>query len=193
MHEILHTNAFVLSTFSLGEADSLIRLLTEDYGIIFVIAKGVRKKESKLQQSVQQFSLVKVSLIQGRAGWRLTNAIIEKNHFYLLDITTMKVVGRIFSMIERMIPNEEASSTVFQIILDLFEILHIKQNKISKEELENIEIAVLGKIMFELGYVGADDLRLEFKNKLNKIIKYTESNPKKIIMAINNAINESQL
>ncbi len=193
MHQILHTRAFVLSALPLYEADKILKLLTENYGVIRVVAQGIRKNESKLQQSVQQFSLVNVAMIQGKTGWRLTNAEIEKNYFYLLDSNIIKMVGRIFSMIERMIPDEDSSPIIFQTISEMFILFENQLINITNDYLQNIEVATLGKIMFELGYVGDETLRQELGKTLPEIIKNAELNKKSLIKVINNAINESQL
>jgi DNA repair protein RecO (recombination protein O) len=63
----LATNGIILRRTDYGEADRIITFLTEDYGKIHAIAKGVRKSKSKLAGGIELFSVSELHLIKGRS------------------------------------------------------------------------------------------------------------------------------
>ncbi len=190
MHHIHNTNAIVLSSHNSGEADKIINFLTADLGLIRVTAQGVRKQESKLQQAVQDFSLAEISLVCGRGGWRLVNAGVSKNFYYLLNSKQIKVISKIFSLIKRMIPEEETNKDIFHLIHKTLTFLEKKEHEFS---LNYLEIGVVASILNELGYI--DDLKLKDKsaNNLLDLLTYAEAESKSLLEKINVAIRESHL
>lgn len=65
MSKDIRTKAFVLRRTNYGEADRILNFLTEQ-GLIFAIAKGVRKEKSKLAGGIELFSLSDIVLHEGR-------------------------------------------------------------------------------------------------------------------------------
>jgi recombinational DNA repair protein (RecF pathway) len=197
MHHIHLTKAFVLSSFPFGEAGKILNLLTKEFGVIRVNAQATRKANSKLKQSIQDFSLTEVALVFGKKGWILTNARIDKNIFYQIKNSDNNqeaeiknsTIKRIFSLLERMVPfehDEEQGSFFFDLIEKNIEL--IAQN--SSKETELIEICTIYQIMNFLGYVDPQNVdSLKVENDLS----YVEKNKNKIVGIINNAIKESHL
>ncbi len=62
----LRTRGIILRRTDYGEADRIMTFLTEDYGRINVIAKGVRKAKSKLAGGIELFSVSELHFIKGR-------------------------------------------------------------------------------------------------------------------------------
>jgi hypothetical protein len=213
MHHIHLTKAFVLSSFPFSEAGKILNLLTKDFGVIRVNAQATRKSNSKLRQSIQDYSLTEVALVFGKKGWILTNANIEENFFYKIknqsDETTdetpgdnsgdtpdekiaknkIETIARIFSLVERMIPfehDEEQGSYIFDLISKNLPKIVEAKNK----EIRNIEISVVYQIMVFLGYVGENPYDSE---KIQSDLAYVEENKKSLVEIINNAIKESHL
>lgn len=60
------TNALVLRTYKLGEADRIIVLLTPGHGQIRAVAKGVRRTTSKFGATLEPFMLSRLQLVRGR-------------------------------------------------------------------------------------------------------------------------------
>lgn len=63
----LGTHAIILRRLDYGEADRIITLLTDGYGKIRVMAKGVRKSKSKLAGGIELFSVSEIHFIKGRS------------------------------------------------------------------------------------------------------------------------------
>jgi DNA repair protein RecO (recombination protein O) len=60
------TDALVLRTYKLGEADRIIVLLTPGHGQIRAVAKGVRRTTSKFGATLEPFMLSRLQLVRGR-------------------------------------------------------------------------------------------------------------------------------
>ncbi len=78
MREDLKTRAIILSRINYGESDRIMTILTEDYGKVRLIVKGVRKQKSKLASSVELFSVSNIVFRYGKNDiGRLINANLE--------------------------------------------------------------------------------------------------------------------
>jgi DNA repair protein RecO len=62
----LITEGIILSRTNYGEADRIITLLTPDHGKLRLMAKGVRKINSKLAGGIELFCTSNISFIKGR-------------------------------------------------------------------------------------------------------------------------------
>ena len=78
LHHIYHTEGFVLSGQSVGEANKYFRIFTKDFGMVGAMAQGIRLLQSKLRYSLQDYSYSKISLVRGKQVWRIVGAIKEK-------------------------------------------------------------------------------------------------------------------
>ncbi len=179
MHQIHNTNAFIISSFKIGEANKILYCLTEHVGLIKVIAQGIRKEKSKLRNSVQDYSLAKISVVFGKSGWRLVNAEPVENYFHLLEKDEIAIVARIFSLIKRMIPEEETNPEIFYIVNKFMN--HLREKKSAKYFLE---ILCVASILKNLGYI--DDENLAFYQE-------SDENTNILLKKINNALKESHL
>lgn len=65
---------FVLRDQPYGETDKLLDLLTADYGLITVSARGARRTKSKLLSSSQLFSLSEFQLFQNKGRFSVDSA-----------------------------------------------------------------------------------------------------------------------
>lgn len=61
------TEGLVLRTYSLGEADRIIVLLTPQHGQVRAVAKGVRRTSSKFGATLEPFMLSRLQLVRGRS------------------------------------------------------------------------------------------------------------------------------
>lgn len=75
-HEIYTTKGYIISSEGKSESDKNFFILTKDLGLIRATAQGVRKIESKLRYSLQDFSFSEISFVMTKAGWRITSASI---------------------------------------------------------------------------------------------------------------------
>src|SRR3989344_6273773 len=68
------TRAFVLGRAERREADWLVILYTEEFGLVRAVAPGIRKSGAKLRGHLEPLTKTEVMIVQGRNGYRLAGA-----------------------------------------------------------------------------------------------------------------------
>lgn len=79
------TEAIVLRSMDLGEADRVLTVLTPRLGKLRVVAKGIRRTRSRLGGGLEPFSDVQLVLAVGRTFDVVTQVAIENPHLGLRD------------------------------------------------------------------------------------------------------------
>lgn len=113
------TNAFICGSVHTNGADRAYLVFTELFGMVWATARSVREERSRQRYALQEFSLVRVSLIKGKGGWRIGSVMALGNPF-LHAVTRGEratVVGLI-QLLRRYVHGEEPLPTVW---LDLKE------------------------------------------------------------------------
>src|SRR5665213_790119 len=79
MYQKYNTDALVLGSRELAEADKVFALYTKDFGLVRARASSIRSEHSKMRYALQKFSRANVSLVRGKRGWRAAGAASQKN------------------------------------------------------------------------------------------------------------------
>lgn len=84
MH-IKESEAFILRTFKLAEADKIVVCLTRDFGVIRGVAKGARRLKSRFGASLEPFTYVHLTFFEkeGRELVTIQQADILHSYFHL--------------------------------------------------------------------------------------------------------------
>lgn len=201
MHHIHRTKALILKNSPTKETDSVLTLITYEFGLIYAIAQGSRKLESKMRQSIQVYSVADVALVSGRSGWRLVNAIFNNNFF--TEIKEEKVrdsILRPLALVDRLLAGEMQEILLFDLIISIIDFAIKNSTKISEisDFDKNLEIIFTAQILQILGYWRNS----EFSKYTNEIISIellskfsmeTSDFKKNMIKEINNSIRDSNL
>jgi DNA repair protein RecO (recombination protein O) len=143
---ILETEALVLRTYNLGEADKIVVCLTHKAGLIRGVAKGCRKLKSRFGAALEPFTFAKVTYYQkeNQDLVSLNQAEIIKSHFDLSGnaetLTGLAYMGdlviefsppyepneRLFRMVKACLDAICESQSDLQVILRYFEIWLLK-------------------------------------------------------------------
>jgi DNA repair protein RecO (recombination protein O) len=143
LHE---TEALVLRTYNLGEADKIVVCLTHSAGLIRGVAKGCRKLRSRFGAALEPFTLAKIHYYQkeNQELVALNQAEIVKSHFDLSGnaetLTGLAYMGdlviefsppyqpneRLFRMVKACLDAICESQSDLQIILRYFEVWLLK-------------------------------------------------------------------
>lgn len=193
MHTIFQTEAFVLKSTPLGEANKQLDLFTKDFGLIRGSAQGVRYLKSKLRYSLTDFSYCNVSLVRGKEFFRVTTA--SKIGDVTKDIESVEAkesMYRIFALLRRLLQGEESHPELFLNVQKTFEAM-----KTSTKEASGIieEVSVL-RTLYLLGYVKEDKdfMKLIKSYDFNEeILSISLVDRKKVVNEINRALNASNL
>jgi len=193
MHHIYHTEGLILGSKNSGETGKYYSIFTRDLGMIYVSAQGVRKISSKLRFVLQDFSYVKIDLVQGRDFWRVTSAsktnqleAVSKNK------ETFGVFYNIANLLKRLLAGVEPNEALF---VDLINGLSILEKIESNDDLRNIEAVLVLRILNNLGYIGGDEklqnlVKSPFEQEL--ILEISKSRME-ILRQINKALKETHL
>lgn len=193
MHHIYHTEGIILGSKSHGEAGKYFYIFTRDLGMIHATASGVRKMSSKLRYILQDFSYVKIDLVQGQSIFRITSA--SKTNMLeniVKNPPTFKVFSNIARLLRRLLagvmPNED-------LFVDLLAGLLILEKTENKEDLKSIEAVIVLRILNNLGYIGENHIlnnliKSPFEESL--VFKVSESRSH-VLSQINKALKETHL
>lgn len=75
------SRGIILDKRNRGEADQLFTVFTEDFGMIEVLGRAIRKTSSKLRAGMEVFYLSEVEFIEGKFYKTLTDAVAQKKFF----------------------------------------------------------------------------------------------------------------
>lgn len=192
MHHIYHTEGLILSSRNFGEAGRYYNILTRDLGLIRASAQGVRKMESKLRYVLQDCSFINLDLVRGKDFWKVTTAS-KKNE--LEEIVKNKSKFFIFVniglLLKRLLPEEETNEKLFS---DFIKGLKILENS-KEEEINNIEVILVLRILYHLGYIGETETSKSLiKSPIEEDLIFEISQKRaSLLREINKALRETQL
>jgi len=192
-YHIYTTPGVILKRRTFGESDTVLYVLTRDLGLIIASAKSTRLMVSKLRSSLQEYSLVTLSCIKGKNGWKITNVSSEKNLFFDSPEFAKKVLVQISTMLIKGIAGELPQKEIFETVESGFRLL----NEIEEKYIGSFEALMVLRVMHQLGYVVLDSNTEKYlKNNTSWNIEQfeqIEQDKKNIIGLINKSLKESQL
>ena len=126
---MIKTEAIVLKTADLGEADRLLTIYTKEFGKIQVLAKGIKKLESKLRYNLEPLSYSLLILVEGK-NFRIVKDAVLIDQFLSVrnDLEKIKIAYKIVDIINELIAGEEKDEDVWNLILETF--MAIERDKI---------------------------------------------------------------
>src|SRR5690242_20457595 len=106
MHRIEVSEGVVLGKRPLGEAHTLVSVLTQERGLLRAKATSTRAESSKLRYGLEPLTHARFSFVQGRYEWKLTGVEVEGK---LLSPRSdaRAAAGRISKLLLRLIRGEE--------------------------------------------------------------------------------------
>ena len=109
------SEAVVLRSFRLGEADRILHVYTQDRGRVGAVAKGVRKTKSRFGARLEPFSHVELVLHQGRGELEtVTGASLVHSHDRIRTDPYRLQAGMIgLEAMLRLFPEQEANDKAF--------------------------------------------------------------------------------
>lgn len=157
MYTKIHTEGIILKKHDTGEADHMYRIFTKDLGVIYARARGIRKMTSKLRHTLQVFSHIECSLIQGKGSLQLTNAEVYEHFGSLLAPHKDKRerLGRIVALIQKLVSGNEAQENLYMTLKE--GVTHMTHHTTTEEEARRLEALLVLRVLHTLGYVGNPD------------------------------------
>lgn len=115
MYATYTTKAIVCGSSDSRSSDRVFWLFTEAAGMLTATARSVREERSRQRHALQDFSLVRVSLVRGRSGWRIGSVEALGNHFLASrDRAARSRVTDLIKLLRRYLHGETALAAVFR-------------------------------------------------------------------------------
>ena len=137
----------ILSKFDVAEVDRLYNIYTLETGKIRILGKGVRNANAKLAGQLEPLTYSEIFIAKTRGRGKITGAIAV-NNFLLIksDLAATKQAFYVFSILDRMIAEEERDERIFRLVIKYLEALEKMAGLLDREE-EKIDIPKLEKYM----------------------------------------------
>jgi len=114
---VYKTEAIILRTMDLGEADRVLTVLTPRLGKLRVIAKGVRRPRSRIGGALQPFSDVQLVLAVGRTWDVVTSSSLEDPHLGLRnDLHSTAAAWYVVELADRFCEGAADSHEAFRLL-----------------------------------------------------------------------------
>ncbi len=150
------TEAVVLRSFRLGEADRILHLYTDDRGRVGAVAKGVRKTKSRFGGRLEPFSHVELVLHQGRGELAtVTGASLRRSHDRIRSEPYRLQVGMIgLEAMLRLFTEQEANEKAFTALTRFLDALdEAPLQRGSRAALDPIVLSFQLKLLWVSGYM----------------------------------------
>src|SRR6202022_3503403 len=121
------TEAVVLRSFRLGEADRVLHLYTSERGRVGAVAKGIRKTKSRFGARLEPLSHVEALLHQGSGDLHtVTGVELVRSHHTAREDYGRLAVGLIGAeAMLRLFSEEEANPRAFQALTRFLDVLDV--------------------------------------------------------------------
>jgi recombinational DNA repair protein (RecF pathway) len=146
MYTLHTTEAFILDRYEHGESSYVYKLFTEQKGVLFAHAQGVREGKNRNRYALRTHARISVTLVRGKAVWRVTTAREMYVHSPLPFRNMLHAIGGL-------LPAEVPEPSIFLDIAALQQAMHVMPTQ--QHVLERIG-ALRG--LHALGYINKKDV-----------------------------------
>lgn len=181
------TEALVCGTYRHNTDDCSYLLFTKAHGMIYATARSVRLERSRQRYALQDFSVVTVSLVKGKSGWRIGSVAALWNVFTPLTTRPGRAgVVQIVTMTRRLVIGEDAYPALFEDCLAA-----VRAVVAAEERAAAVADIYTLRALWRLGYVKQEAVLLQV---LEETCTYDEAPPKAALhTAIKHGLSLSHL
>jgi DNA repair protein RecO (recombination protein O) len=149
------TEAVVLRSIRLGEADRVLHLYTEAHGRVGAVAKGVRKTKSRFGARLEPLSHVELVLHRGRGELQtVTAAQLVRSHHDAREDYYRFSVGMIGAeAMLRLFSEEEGNERAFTALTRFLDLLDDSPHVADRPTLDPLGLAFQLKLLWLAGYL----------------------------------------
>ncbi len=123
---LVETEALVLRSYHLGEADKIVVCLTRGAGVVRAVANGARRLKSRFGAALEPFTLLQMSYHEkeGRELVTLRQAEIERSYFELAQkAETVAALSYLSELVLEFAPPHEPNERLFRMVAATLEAL----------------------------------------------------------------------
>lgn len=158
MYTIHQTEGIILETIHTGEVDCFYYIYTKDFGLLGMLATGVRLEKSKLRYSLQTFSKVSVGFVKGKNVLRITHAERVGGE---LSIPKERFLARLFERLRRLVRGEDKNTELYDLLENTYEYV-LQKYSLTQEEEYSVELLYTIRLLAILGYWAPDILDIPY-------------------------------
>ncbi len=157
------TEAFILKEYAQDENDLVYKVWTKDFGIIFVLARSIRKINAKLRMNAKKNEFLNMTLVKGKDIWRLTGVEEIKE-----NLGTSQYFSEIKSLISETISRFLEEKKTYKKLFEKLKFLTICSNGLTQMDPLKLKILIYYLVLVDTGYadakvIGVKDI-IEYKN-----------------------------
>ncbi len=160
------SKGIILSRKNYGEADRILVVISEDFGKVSLLAKGIRKIKSKKRGHLEIFSEVKFSAVKGQ-GFDIMTEAETINDFAGVRINLNKIsLAYYFCEVVNKITHEDGHmSTVYSLLSTVLEQLE------SETELKKLRLKFIYDLLTDMGYWPEDKKLIDADIVLDDVLE----------------------
>jgi DNA repair protein RecO (recombination protein O) len=150
-----NTEAVVLRSIRLGEADRVLHLYTQAHGRVGAVAKGVRKTKSRFGARLEPLSHVELVLHRGRGELQtVTAAQLVRSHretredYYRFSVAMIGAEAML-----RLFSEEEANERAFTALTRFLDLVDLTPHAANRPTLDPLGLAFQLKLLWLAGYL----------------------------------------
>lgn len=155
MHHIHVTDGVVLQKRGVGEANTLVSVLTQDLGVVRGSARSTRLGVSKLRYGLEPLTSARFSFVKGRNEWRLVSVERAEHMFNTATPAQRAAAGRVSQLLLRLIHGQEPSAALYTDVTAGFAAL-------LKHDVASVETVLVLRVLYHLGYLPHTDALAPF-------------------------------
>lgn len=123
------TEAIILTGNDFGEADRVFTVYSKEFGKICILAKGVKKLESKLRYHLEPLSYSYLILIGGKSLRIVKDAVLIDQFLSMRNnLKKITIAKKITELLNELIVGEEQDENIWNLLVKSLKIINTKDN-----------------------------------------------------------------
>ena len=184
------TEALVCGSRDNNTSDRSYLLFSRDAGMVWATARSVREERSKQRYALQEFSIVRATLVKGKGGWRIAGVEPKANMYFDADRRDVRKVARnTIRLLRSVLQGDTPHPALYDDVVE-----SLRSAKEYDSELLLLLLSL--RILRELGYVAPEAAYqhvLECQYAFEGIGALTEKSTESCKRAVEQALISSQL
>lgn len=158
MHEKYITEGIVLGKRGVGEANTLVYILTKELGLVRAKAQSARREHSKLRYGLEALSRGRYTFVHGKQEWRLTGVDDVSREFLGGAPAQRKRLGQVSRLLMRLVLGAQHSPELYVTVSEGFMALahtggSADLSRQSEAAADSVECVLVLRILAHLGYL----------------------------------------
>lgn len=161
--------AIILNKRDIAETDRICTIYTLEGGKVRSVAKGVRKAQAKLAASLENITLVDITIVRSRGLGKITGSIVENNFSALKkDCDALMETFSGLSIFDKLVDFENPDRQVFDLLKNYLETMDYCAENGLKEKYVLLRLGFVTKLLDALGYAIEVNNCVSCGNKLSQ-------------------------